>query len=234
MARNCDAFVAGLAPTTVLPCFPPAIRTTIVFLQLVPSAAIKRVASAFASSSMNSIGESTSFKSFSSPAGMRPPATFTPTFSKESTLVFEFAASVSTSGAVTAVIDPFLALAVGRVAAHLPENPSSLTLLTPIGHEHWIGVLRGSPRRRVLARLDEAETRDGRVVGQRLRKGNAGHEQPGLGVKICVPGLVVANRVDPVGGVPYRRHYSWAASLYTCGGRSPSASRPICLIPTGR
>ena len=37
--------------------------------------------------------------------------------------MFEFAASVSTSGAWTAVIDPFFALTVGLVTAHLPLLP---------------------------------------------------------------------------------------------------------------
>ncbi len=128
MLRNCDAFVAGFAPTTVFPCPPPTTRTTIVFLQFVPSAAIKRVASAFASSSMNSMGASTVVElPVSFPAGINPPALI-PRLSVDSTVVFEFAASVSTSGACTAVTDPFLAFVVGLVTAHLPPPPISVSV----------------------------------------------------------------------------------------------------------
>ena len=97
-----------------------------VFLQLVPSAAIKRVASALASSSMYSIGVSISL-ALSLLAGIRPPATFTPTFRSEDTLLLEFAASVSTRGAVIEVTDPFFAFTVGLVVSHLPLVPSSLS-----------------------------------------------------------------------------------------------------------
>jgi hypothetical protein len=75
---------------------------------------------------MYSIGASTVLAlAVSSPAGIKPPP-LTPTFNVDSTAVCEFAASVSTSGAWIAVIDPFLALTVGLVTAHFAVLPNSV------------------------------------------------------------------------------------------------------------